>query len=157
MACDSIWSYSLHKQYALEDFQIFDRWISNYVGNWTSCDTLCNHSLGEFIERYPQFTVELKDWTASDNRWKKRASAVTFIIPARKGLFLPEILEIAEKPLADPDDLVQKGYGWMLKAARARLTPQRCSIISCPEKLQCPVRPSAMPLKRCPRIGALKP
>ena len=42
---------------------------------------------------------------------------MTLIVPARKGLFLADIFAIAEKPLADPDDLVQKGYGWMLKAA----------------------------------------
>ena len=47
----------------------------------------------------------------------RRAAAVTLIIPARKGLFLNDIFEIAELLLADKDDLVQKGYGWMLKAA----------------------------------------
>jgi 3-methyladenine DNA glycosylase AlkD len=66
---------------------------------------------------YPKFTTNLIDWSKSENRWKKRASAVSLIIPARKGLFLPEIFEIADTLLADPDDLVQKGYGWMLKAA----------------------------------------
>jgi len=38
-------------------------------------------------------------------------------ITARKGKFLPDILEIADFLLPDKDDLVQKGYGWMLKAA----------------------------------------
>ena len=47
----------------------------------------------------------------------RRASAVTLIIPARKGKFLNDILEIADILLTDKDDLVQKGYGWMLKAA----------------------------------------
>ena len=47
----------------------------------------------------------------------KRASAVTIILPARKGLFLDEILEIANILLKDSDDMVQKGYGWMLKEA----------------------------------------
>jgi 3-methyladenine DNA glycosylase AlkD len=47
----------------------------------------------------------------------RRASAVTLIIPARKGKFLKEILQIADILLLDKDDLVQKGYGWMLKAA----------------------------------------
>ena len=47
----------------------------------------------------------------------KRASAVSLIIPAGKGLFLDIIFEIADNLLLDKDDLVQKGYGWMLKAA----------------------------------------
>lgn len=66
---------------------------------------------------YPEYISELKKWATSSNRWTKRASAVTLIIPARKGLFLKEIFEIADILLLDKDDLVQKGYGWMLKAA----------------------------------------
>lgn len=46
-----------------------------------------------------------------------KAAAVSLIIPARKGLFLDDIFEIADSLLSDNDDLVQKGYGWMLKAA----------------------------------------
>jgi 3-methyladenine DNA glycosylase AlkD len=47
----------------------------------------------------------------------RRASAVSLIVPARKGKFLNDIFEIADKLLVDDDDLVQKGYGWMLKVA----------------------------------------
>jgi 3-methyladenine DNA glycosylase AlkD len=47
----------------------------------------------------------------------RRASAVTLIIPARKGMFLDDIFGIARLLLTDKDDMVQKGYGWMLKAA----------------------------------------
>ena len=42
---------------------------------------------------------------------------MSFNIPARKCFFLNEIFEIATILLHDKDDLVQKGYGWMLKAA----------------------------------------
>ena len=115
VACN--WSYYIHKQYEPEDFKIFERWISNYVNNWASCDTLCNHTVGEFIEMYPEYISELKKFAKSDNRWARRASSVSLIVPARKGKFLNAILEIAEILLLDKDDLVQKGYGWMLKAA----------------------------------------
>jgi len=47
----------------------------------------------------------------------RRAAAVTLILPARKGKFLDDIFEIADSLLLDTDDLVQKGYGWMLKEA----------------------------------------
>lgn len=47
----------------------------------------------------------------------RRAAAVSLIIPARKGLFISDIFEIATLLLTDREDLVQKGYGWMLKAA----------------------------------------
>ena len=47
----------------------------------------------------------------------RRASAVSLIIPGREGKFLKDILEIADLLLLDTDDMVQKGYGWMLKVA----------------------------------------
>lgn len=115
IACN--WSYYIHKEYEPEDFQIFEKWINNYVNNWASCDTLCNHTTGKFIEMYPESISRLKDFAKSQNRWMRRASAVTFVIPDRKGKFLKDILEIADILLLDKDDLVQKGYGWMLKAA----------------------------------------
>lgn len=115
IACN--WSYYIHKDYQPEDFKVFEKWVHTYLNNWASCDTLCNHSVGEFIEMYPEFVPELKKWALSDNRWVRRAAAVTFIIPARKGKFLSDIIEIADILLMDQDDLVQKGYGWMLKAA----------------------------------------
>ncbi|MCL0065300.1 DNA alkylation repair protein [Dehalococcoidia bacterium] len=115
IACN--WSYYVHNKYEPGDFLIFEKWVKNYVNNWASCDTLCNHTIGEFIEMYPEFLVKLKNFAKSDNRWMRRASSVTLIIPAKKGKFLNDILEIADILLLDKDDLVQKGYGWMLKAA----------------------------------------
>lgn len=110
-------SYYIHKNYELSDFGVFDRWVNLYVTNWASCDTLCNHTVGTFVEMYPEYISKLKDWAKSDNRWVKRAAAVSLIIPARRGLFLKDIFGIADILLLDEDDLVQKGYGWMLKAA----------------------------------------
>jgi len=115
IACD--WSYYIHKKYVPEDFKIFEKWVDRYVNNWASCDTLCNHTIGEFVMMYPDFLDNLKIFAESENRWMRRASAVSLIIPARRGIFLREIFEIAEILLLDKDDLVQKGYGWMLKAA----------------------------------------
>lgn len=110
-------SYYIHQDYEPADFNIFEQWVNRYVTNWASCDTLCNHTIGTFVEMYPQYISELKRWAYSDNRWVRRAAAVTLIIPARKGMFLKDIFEIADILLLDSDDLVQKGYGWMLKTA----------------------------------------
>ncbi len=110
-------SYYLCQQYEPADFARFEHWVHDYITNWATCDTLCNHTVGTFIEMFPEYVAELKKWATSDNRWVRRAAAVTLIIPARKGLFLGDILEIADMLLLDADDLVQKGYGWMLKAA----------------------------------------
>lgn len=115
IACN--WSYYIHKNYEPDDIKVFERWVTDYVSNWATCDTLCNHTVGTLIEMYPDKIADLKRWSKSQNRWTKRASAVSLIIPARKGLFLSDIFEIAGQLLLDTDDMVQKGYGWMLKAA----------------------------------------
>jgi 3-methyladenine DNA glycosylase AlkD len=70
-----------------------------------------------FLMKYPDYITQLKVWAKSPNRWMRRAAAGTLIAPARKGMFLDDILEIATILLLDKEDLVQKGYGWMLKAA----------------------------------------
>jgi len=111
------WAYSLRKQYEPADFFVFERWLIDRVNNWAKCDTLCNHTLGTFIEMYPEYVENLKGWTGSENRWLRRASAVTLILPARKGEFLDDVFGISDLLLEDKDDLVQKGYGWMLKEA----------------------------------------
>lgn len=115
IACN--WSYNLNKDFEHADFKVFENWIDGSVNNWASCDTFCNHTVGTFIEMFPQYLTELKRWTQSKNRWMRRAAAVSLIVPARRGKFLKDILEIADLLLIDQDDMVQKGYGWMLKVA----------------------------------------
>jgi len=110
-------SHLIYKSYKTEDFMVFEKWVNLYVSNWASCDTLCNHAVGTFVEMFPEYLVNLKKWAKSKNRWMRRASAVSLIIPARHGKFLPTIFEIADILLMDNDDLVQKGYGWMLKSS----------------------------------------
>jgi 3-methyladenine DNA glycosylase AlkD len=114
------WAYFLHKKYEPSDFSIFERWVDRYVSNWASCDTLCNHAIGEYVEKYPERVKDLKRWAKSENRWMRRAAAVTIVLPARRGKFLKDVFEIADILLLDKDDLVQKGYGWMLKEASRR-------------------------------------
>jgi len=49
----------------------------------------------------------------------RRAAAVSLIVPAKRGEFLPLVLQIADALLDSDDDMVQKGYGWLLKGAAA--------------------------------------
>lgn len=114
----SDWVYAMRNEYEKDDFSIFERWIARSINNWAKCDTFCNHSMGAFIEMYPSCIATIKKtWTASKNRWVKRAAAVSFIIPAKRGKYLDDVFAIADKLLTDPDDMVQKGYGWLLKEA----------------------------------------
>lgn len=118
----STWVPNLRGRFTPEDFAVFSRWISTYVTNWAICDGFCNHSMGDFIEKYPEFIQELKNWTRSENRWVRRAAAVSLIIPAKKGKYLEDVIKIADLLLTDDDDMVQKGYGWLLKEASRKHT-----------------------------------
>lgn len=118
------WSRRLHKQFEPEDFAVFEGWLTKYVNTWAKCDTLGNHTVGDFIMLYPRYLKNLKDWTKSPNRWLRRAAAVSLVLPARRGYFLPDVFAIADSLLRDKDDLVQKGYGWMLKEASRRHQPE---------------------------------
>jgi 3-methyladenine DNA glycosylase AlkD len=118
----SEWAHALSGQYEREDLAIFRRWIDTYITNWASCDGFCNHTMGDFIEQYPECIGELKHWTQSENRWMRRAAAVSLIVPAKHGKFLNESVEIAGLLLTDKDDMVQKGYGWLLKEASRQHT-----------------------------------
>ena len=101
-------------QYEQKDFARFERWLKRYVDNWGACDHLCG-ILGKLITKFPDLSARRKEWTSSSNLWLRRASAVALIEPIRQGRLLEDVFETAETLLKDEEDLVQKGYGWMLK------------------------------------------
>jgi 3-methyladenine DNA glycosylase AlkD len=111
------WAYAQRKKFVATDWNLFEKWVNNYVTNWAMCDGLCNHTIGTFIDMFPERITTLKEWTQASNIWARRAAAVSLIVPAKQGKFLKDIFEIAELLLLDKEDLVQKGYGWMLKEA----------------------------------------
>lgn len=103
------------KQSAAREFALFTRWLDRYVSNWGHTDGLSLWLLGASIANDPALIATLPAWTKSKNRWKRRASAVALVPSARRGLHTREIFRIATPLIADPDDMVQKGVGWLLK------------------------------------------
>jgi 3-methyladenine DNA glycosylase AlkD len=89
--------------------------LKKYVSNWAACDTFCGGPVGEFLVRFPEFLPRVRSWARSKNRWLRRASAVTLIPAVKQEKYVPEAYATAEILLLDEDDMVQKGYGWMLK------------------------------------------
>ncbi|MFM1932185.1 MAG: hypothetical protein RL226_1488 [Bacteroidota bacterium] len=117
-------SYKGRKLFSQGDMALFESWIMNYVTNWAVCDTLCNRTVGDVLLRHPDAQREAFKWTSSDNRWMKRAAAVSFIYPAKKWKDLTTMLEVCDTLLEDRDDMVQKGYGWLLKELSVRNFPE---------------------------------
>ena len=114
------WVPRLTGQFEPGDLAIFHRWIDFYINNWAKCDGFCNHTIGNFMDKYPSMAGELEQWAKSENRWVKRAAAVSLIVPVKRGQFLENTFRISNILLLDKDDMVQKGYGWLLKEASRR-------------------------------------
>jgi len=110
------WAGNLEKRFEKQDLGLLERWLKDHVDSWASCDHLCA-SLGMLLIRYPELSLKRARWAKSKNMWLRRASAVALIIPVRRGKMLDDVFRTAEILLQDEEDLVQKGYGWMLKEA----------------------------------------
>ncbi len=111
------WAFQLRKRYEKEDFNTFERWLKAHVTGWSSCDDLCTHAMGELLHQFPELLPKVKEWTSSENMWKRRGAAVTMVYPIRRGKYLEVVFEIADSLFHDDEELVLKGYGWMLKEA----------------------------------------
>lgn len=113
----SDWAFRRKKEFEASDFPIFQSWIEKYVSNWATCDDFCTKSLGYLILTFPELVPKIKTWTKSKNQWVRRACAVSLIVPVRRGKYLQDIFDVALDLMNHPEDMVQKGYGWMLKEA----------------------------------------
>jgi 3-methyladenine DNA glycosylase AlkD len=111
------WAFRLKKLYEGSDLELLETWLMKHVHSWGACDDLCTHALGAFIYQFPEFIQRTRKWTRSENRWVRRACAVCLIYSVRRKEHLGDVFETADALLTDPDIMVQKGYGWMLKEA----------------------------------------
>ncbi len=103
-------------------FPVFDGWV-DYLTNWATTDHLCTKIIAVTVKKDPGLVVKLLDWTGSDNRWRRRAAAVSLVPIARRGEMLGDVFRVADRLMTDGDDMVQKGVGWMLKEA-SKSTPE---------------------------------
>jgi 3-methyladenine DNA glycosylase AlkD len=93
-------------------------WLqSDFCNNWASVDTLCPEVIAPLLARTPGLLKQVQDWPSSRNRWVKRASAVSLIPLARRGIELNVAYANARRLFTSPDDLIQKANGWLLREA----------------------------------------
>lgn len=123
------WAERLWPRFMAADFTRFERWLKRYVHNWGSCDSLCGGALGQMVLRFPGLRPRVKAWAKSPNRWLRRASAVALILSVRRGRAVRDAFSTADILLEDTDDMVQKGYGWLLKEVSNRNPEQVLSYV----------------------------
>ncbi|NMA73532.1 MAG: DNA alkylation repair protein [Bacteroidales bacterium] len=109
-------AYRVKKQYDENMFSIFESWLSKYVRGWGDCDDFCTHSFGELIMQNTSLVHKIIPWTKRNEFWIRRASAVV-LIPS---IYYDKYKEtnptlISDLLMNDQENLVRKGYGWMLE------------------------------------------
>ena len=110
-------AYRVKNQYNESTYDVFFRWLKCYVRGWGDCDDFCTHAFGELLRQRKALFANIIMWTNDNNFWVRRASAVILIPSILKNDYDGmNPLEIANRLMQDEHDLVQKGYGWMLKA-----------------------------------------
>lgn len=105
------------KKFEKKHFRFIESWVKNEIQDWSDCDDLCNHAVGDIIMKFPELADRVEKWAINKKWITRRAAAVSFILPARRGFYHDYVYRIADMEIKDPHPLVQKGYGWALKEA----------------------------------------
>ncbi|HXZ26372.1 MAG TPA: DNA alkylation repair protein [Terriglobales bacterium] len=104
-------------------FRLFEGWLDR-VRHWDEHDALVHNLLGPTVAAEPRRARRVLTWAGSKNRWRRRAACVALIRGVRQRRFFPEMQRVAARLLADRDDMVEKGLGWLLREA-AKADPRR--------------------------------
>ena len=85
------------------------------ANNWDLVDMTCPKILGYYLlySGKEDYGILYK-LSGSDNLWEQRISMVTNWMLIREGIFQPA-LDIADRLLNHPHDLIHKAVGWMLR------------------------------------------
>jgi 3-methyladenine DNA glycosylase AlkD len=113
----------LHGQCGDREFRMFESWLDR-ISSWVDHDGLVHYLIAPMIASESKRARSVFRWAKSKNRWHRRAACVALIRGARAKMFFPEIVKLSKSLLADKDDMVQKGLGWLLRET-AKFAPQR--------------------------------
>jgi 3-methyladenine DNA glycosylase AlkD len=105
---------NLDAKFGDREFRMFDAWLDR-ISSWADHDALVHSLISPMMMAKPARTKAAFRWAKSRNRWRRRAACVALIRGARARMFFPEIVRLSDFLLADEDDMVQKGLGWLLR------------------------------------------
>ena len=101
-------------QFGNREFRIFESWLDR-IGSWADHDGLVHYLIAPMMVTKPARVKDAFRWAKSQDRWHRRAACVALIRGTRAKMFFPEIVDLSDFLLSDPDDMVQKGLGWLLR------------------------------------------
>lgn len=86
-----------------------------HINNWDLVDASAEHVVGP----HGVGRAQLLAWAASKNLWCRRIAIVSTFHSIRRGRF-DDTLAVAARLLKDPEDLIHKATGWMLREVGKR-------------------------------------
>jgi 3-methyladenine DNA glycosylase AlkD len=113
----------LDEKFSDDTFRKFETWLDR-ISSWADHDALLHCLIGPMMMTKPARVKSAFRWAKSPKRWHRRAACVALIRGARAKMFFAEITKLSNSLLDDPDDMVQKGLGWLLRET-AKFGPKR--------------------------------
>jgi 3-methyladenine DNA glycosylase AlkD len=101
--------------------KIYHLYLGNtqYVNNWDLVDSSAHHIVGAYLSNKDRSV--LYDLSKSNSLWERRIAIISTFYFIRKNQF-DDTLHISELLLGDPEDLIHKAAGWMLREVGKRDT-----------------------------------
>lgn len=96
------------------EFLRFEDWLDR-ISSWADHDGLVHSLIAPMVAANPSRVKTVFRWAKSRDRWHRRAACVALIRATRAKMLFPEIVKLSGLLLADDDDMVQKGLGWLLR------------------------------------------
>ncbi len=104
----------LEAQFGDREFELLQSWLDR-ISSWADHDGLVHYLIAPMVAAEAARVKDVFRWARSPKRWHRRAACVALIQATRKKLFFPQIKQLSNTLLDDPDDMVQKGLGWLLR------------------------------------------
>lgn len=111
-----LWVNRFAKADPPEQEQIVRAWLGHtrWINNWDLVDSSAPHLLGRWLLSHPEERDLLDGLAASEVLWERRIAIVATQALIREHQF-QDTIRIARILLADPEDLIHKATGWMLR------------------------------------------
>ena len=106
--------YKFAKSSEQEKQSIYQLYLNNtqYINNWDLVDSSAYHIVGAYLEdKHKQILYQLSH---SDSLWERRIAILSTFQFIRKHQF-DDTLRLSKQLIDDPEDLIHKAVGWMLR------------------------------------------
>lgn len=105
--------------------ELFDFYLNHTerINNWDLVDVSARDITGAYIFHHPELIPRLDELAESDFLWERRIAVISTFYFINQG-DPTETIKLAGKLLNDPEDLMHKAVGWMLREMGKRVDRQ---------------------------------